>query len=93
MVTGGEIAVRESVDNFRQRTGVLVGHGADVDRFLSARPDLEPIASRDNGATREVVLDRYRSLVTDAELAAHSLSTREGSFQDALSYVIQEAGR
>jgi hypothetical protein len=93
VVTDGEIAVRESVDNFRQRTGVLVGHGADVDRFLSARPDLEPIVSRDDGATREVVLDRYRSVISDAELAAYSLSTREGSFQDALSYVIQEAGR
>lgn len=92
-VTDGEIAVRESVDNFRQRTGVLVGHGADVDRFLSARPDLEPIVSRDDGATREVLLDRYRSVISDAELAAYSLSTREGSFQDALSYVIQEAGR
>ena len=93
VVTDGEIAVRESVDNFRQRTGVLVGHGADVDRFLSARPDLEPIVSRDDGATREVLLDRYRSVISDAELAAYSLSTREGSFQDALSYVIQEAGR
>lgn len=93
VVTDGEIAVRESVDNFRQRTGVLVGHGVDVDRFLSARPDLEPIVSRDDGATREVLLDRYRSVISDAELAAYSLSTREGSFQDALSYVIQEAGR
>ncbi len=91
-VKSGELVVRENLDTFMQRTGVLVGHAADVDRFLSARPDLETIASRDDGTTREVVFDRYRSLVTDTELAAHSLSTREGSFQDALSYVVQEAG-
>lgn len=93
MVKSGELVVRENLDNFMQRTCVLVGHGADVDRFLSARPDLEPIASRDDGATREVVLDRYRSVISDAELAAHSLSTQEGSFQDTLTYVIKEAGR
>ena len=93
VVKSGELVVRENLDNFKQRTGVLVGHGADVDRFLSARPDLEPIVSRDDGATREVVLDHYRSVISDAELAAYSLSTHEGSFQEALTYVVQEAGR
>lgn len=86
----GELVAHESVDDFTARVTSVTGHASDVDGFLAAHPDLAVIASRELGSTREIVVDLRGASITDADLAAHSLSASPCSFQDAFAYLIQE---
>ena len=86
----GELLAHESVDDFTCRVSALTGHASDIERFLAAHPDLAVIASRELGSTREIVVDLRGASITDADLAAHSLSASPCSFQDAFAYLIQE---
>ena len=86
----GELVAHESVDDFTARVISVTGHASDVDGFLAAHPDLAVIASRELGSTREIVVDLRGASITDADLAAHSLSASPCSFQDAFAYLIQE---
>ena len=78
------------VDDFTARVTSVTGHASDVERFLAARPALAVIASRELGSTREIVVDLRGASITEADLAAHSLSASPCSFQDAFAYLIQE---
>ncbi len=86
----GVLLAHESVDDFTCRVCALTGHASDVERLLAARPDLAVIATRELGPTREIVVDLRGASITDADLAAHSLSASPCSFQDAFAYLIQE---
>lgn len=86
----GELLAHESVDDFTARITSVTGHASDVERFLAARPTLAVIASRELGSTREIVVDLRGASITEADLAAHSLSASPCSFQDAFAYLIQE---
>ena len=85
-----ELLAHESVDDFTARVTSVTGHASDVERFLGERPALAVIASRELGSTREIVVDLRGVSITDADLAAHSLSAAPCSFQDAFAYLIQE---
>ena len=85
-----ELLAHETIDDFTCRVSALTGHASDVDRFLAVHPDLVVIASRELGSTREIVVDLRGASITDADLAAHSLSASPCSFQDAFAYLIQE---
>ena len=85
-----ELLAHESVDDFTARVASVTGHASDVERFLVAHPDLTVIASRELGSTREIVVDLRGASITEADLAAHSLSASPCSFQDAFAYLIQE---
>ena len=86
----GELLAHESVDDFTARVTSVTGHASDVERFLGERPALAVIASRELGSTREIVVDLRGASITEANLAAHSLSASPCSFQDAFAYLIQE---
>ena len=86
----GVLLAHESIDDFTARVTSITGHASDVERFLAAHPDLTVIASRALGATREIVVDLRGASITEADLAAHSLSAATCSFQDAFAYLIQE---
>ena len=86
----GELLAHESVDDFTARVTSVTGHASDVERFLGERPTLAVIASRELGSTREIVVDLRGASITEADLAAHSLSASPCSFQDAFAYLIQE---
>ena len=85
-----ELLAHESVDDFTACVASVTGHASDVERFLIAHPDLTVIASRVLGSTREIVVDLRGASITDADLAAHSLTAAPCSFQDAFAYLIQE---
>ena len=85
-----ELLAHESVDDFTARVTSVTGHASDVERLLAARPDLAVIAARELGPTREIVVDLRGASITEADLAAHSLSASPCSFQDAFAYLIQE---
>ena len=85
-----ELLAHESVDDFTARVTSVTGHASDVERFLGGRPTLTVIASRELGSTREIVVDLRGASITEADLAAHSLSASPCSFQDAFAYLIQE---
>ena len=85
-----ELLAHESVDDFTARVTSITGHASDVERFLGERPALAVIASRELGSTREIVVDLRGASITEADLAAHSLSASPCSFQDAFAYLIQE---
>ena len=85
-----ELLAHESIDDFTARVTSITGHASDVERFLAAHPDLTVIASRALGATREIVVDLRGASITEADLAARSLSAATCSFQDAFAYLIQE---
>ena len=85
-----KLLAHESVDDFTARVTSVTGHASDVERFLGERPALAVIASRELGSTREIVVDLRGASITDADLAAHSLSAAPCSFQDAFAYLIQE---
>ena len=85
-----ELLAHESVDDFTARVTSVTGHASDVERFLGERPTLTVIASRELGSTREIVVDLRGASITEADLAAHSLSASPCSFQDAFAYLIQE---
>lgn len=85
-----ELLAHESIDDFTARVTSITGHASDVERFLAAHPDLTVIASRALGATREIVVDLRGASISEADLAAHSLSAATCSFQDAFAYLIQE---
>ena len=85
-----ELLAHESVDDFTARVTSVTGHASDVERFLGERPALAVIASRELGSTREIVVDLRGASITEADLAAHSLSASPCSFQDAFAYLIQE---
>ena len=88
-----ELLAHESIDDFTCRVCALTGHSSDVEHFLATHPDLTVIASRALGTTREIVVDLHGASITEADLAAHSLSTAICSFQDAFAYLIQENDR
>ena len=85
-----ELLAHESVDDFTARVTSVTGHASDVERFLGERPTLAVIATRELGSTREIVVDLRGASITEADLAAHSLSASPCSFQDAFAYLIQE---
>ena len=89
----GALLTHESIDDFTCRVCALTGHSSDVEHFLATHPDLTVIASRALGTTREIVVDLHGASITEADLAAHSLSTAICSFQDAFAYLIQENDR
>ena len=84
------LLVHESVDDFIARVTSVTGHASDVERFIGECPALAVIASRELGSTREIVVDLRGASITEADLAAHSLSAAPCSFQDAFAYLIQE---
>ena len=84
------LLVHESVDDFTARVTSVTGHASDVERFIGECPALAVIASRELGSTREIVVDLRGASITEADLAAHSLSASPCSFQDAFAYLIQE---
>lgn len=86
----GALLAHESIDDFTARVTSITGHSSDVERFLATHPDLTVIASRALGTTREIVMDLCGASITEADLAAHSLSAATCSFQDAFAYLIQE---